>query len=196
LDVDALQRIHIVGGPGGGKTTLAGRLAELTGAPVLDLDGQALRHIASMSRPYDFEALLLLREAEIADFVAQVTWIGEGAFIGEQRLLLELADLVVWIDVPWSVASRRILLRHVKASLARNNRFPGLGNLYTFWRWCSRYYKGSNPHGLNVWRSPNTRATLDECLRPHQHKLVVCHSNADIDRLVQRVTSGLPASVK
>lgn len=57
--------------------------------------------------------------------MAKDTWIARGAYLDWVEPLLLEADLVVWLDVPWRVASYRIIFRHVRATTARKNRFPG-----------------------------------------------------------------------
>jgi hypothetical protein len=105
-----------------------------------------------MPRPVDPVALTALREVECDRLAAEDRWISEGSFVGGNETFFRRADLIVWLDVPWRVASYRILSRHVKLSLARKNRFPGLLQLYRFWRWSSRYYANRNPAGLNPFR--------------------------------------------
>lgn len=88
------------------------------------------------------------------------------------------------MGVPWRVASRRILLRHVRAELARDNRFPGWGNLFRFWLWSARYYHNRNQPGLNDYGTPNTIATLGEALMQFEDRVLCCAAAA-----------ALPASV-
>ncbi len=107
-------------------------------------------------------------------------WVSEGAYMSWAAPLFDAADLIVWMDVSWRVASYRIVKRHVMAELARNNRFPGWRRLYRFWRWSSAYYANRNPHRLNDYGVPNTRALAAELLRPYEGKLVVCRTNQDI----------------
>ena len=181
----AAGRIHITGGPGGGKSTLAKRLAAILDAPVYDLDGLSLAAGYELARPVTAEAVIALMTPQAEALAQQPRWVSEGAYLDWTRPLFERADLVVWMDVPWRVASYRILTRHLKASVARNNRFPGLGNLYRFWRWSSRYYAGANVHGLNVYGTPETRSRLIEELSRHESKLVPCHSQAEIEGLLE-----------
>jgi hypothetical protein len=103
----------------------------------------ALDLMAKMPRPVEVECDRLAAEDQ---------WLSEGSFVGGNETVFRRADLIVWIDVLWRVASYRILSRHVKLSLARKNRFPGLLQLYRFWRWSSRYYANRNPAGLNPFR--------------------------------------------
>ena len=185
-----MRRIHIVGGPGSGKTTQARRLALAVGAAHIDLDDQAIRIIADLPEPLDFELLRRLREEELEAIAAGPAWVTEGAFLGVTQAFLQRADLIVWMQVPWRVASYRIVTRHIKATVRRNNRFPGWGNLYRFWRWCGRYYANKNAWGYNDYDTPATEAFLAEELRKYSQKLFVCRGERDIALLLERAKAG------
>jgi adenylate kinase family enzyme len=184
------RRIHITGGPGSGKSHLARRLGSLLDAPVFDLDGLALGIQPSYTDEHgivDHEGLIAARERELAALAEHETWVGDGSFVGYEMPLFGAADLVVWMDAPRRVACYRIVARHVKAELRRNNRWPGWHKLYLFWRWSLRYYADTNPWGLNVWGTPATRGYTAEVLHGYESKLVVCRSKADVRRLLARL---------
>lgn len=88
--------------------------------------------------------------------------------------------------MPWRVASYRIISRHIKATLAGNNRWPGWRRLYSFWRWSGRYYGNQNASGLNEWGVPETKRTAASLLAPYADKLTVCRSNREIEALLVR----------
>jgi hypothetical protein len=94
------------------------------------------------------------------------------------------------MDTTWPVAAYRIVLRHAKAELSRDNRFPGWLRMYRFCRYAVRYYRGRNRPGLNDYGVPRNNYHLYECLQDHESKLVVCRGNADIDALARRVQPG------
>jgi adenylate kinase family enzyme len=176
------RRIHITGGPGAGKSRLAGRLSERFSLPLFDIDGRGLAHEATLPDPRDMAELLRLRLEETASMAAQAKWISEGSNFLAAEPLFETCDLIICLEVPWRVASYRILSRHVKATLAGNNRFPGWRRLWRFWRWSARFYGDRNPPGLNQWGTPNNRRNLEACLRPYTAKLTVCRSTRDIEQ--------------
>src|SRR6266550_2114982 len=120
----------------------------------------ALDFMAKMGRPVEPVALTALRQVECDRLAAEERWISKGSFVGGNEIFFRRADLVVWLDIPWRVASYRIVSRHVKLSLARRNRFPGLLQLYRLWRCSSRYYANRNPAGLNPFGAPFTRDSL------------------------------------
>lgn len=170
------HRIHITGGPGSGKTTAACRIASGLSVPFYELDQILIDSGGDMAR---------LRREDRAGIVAdQGAWVSEGAFFDWARPLLERAELVVWLDLPWRVACYRILVRYLKAELARENQHPGLRRLRRFWTWSYRYYHDTHPHTLNPEGVPLTRARAVEELSRYEQKLVVCQSKRAVDLLV------------
>ncbi len=125
---------------------------------------------------------LIYREVT-ARVINMDAWIVDGAYLEWTEPLLRQAEIIVWMDVPWRVASYRILSRHIKATIARNNPFPGWRQLYRFWLWSRRYYKDRNPPGI-TWGVPHTRGTAIEHLAPYKNKLVVCHNQKDAELLL------------
>ena len=174
-----IRKIHITGGPGSGKTTLARRIAASLDLPHFELDGLALR-LDAEGRPFAEMAAETQRIARLGG------WVSEGAYLGLAGPLLREADLIIWVDIPWRVASYRIVWRHIRAELARNNRFPGWRRLYRFWRWSGRYYGNQNSGGLDGYGVPTTRDTVRQILEPHRDKLVVCKSNGEITTMLRK----------
>jgi hypothetical protein len=118
-------------------------------------------------------------------------WVSEGAYFDWALPLLERAEIVVWLDLPWSVACYRILVRYLKAELARENQYHGLGRLREFWTWSYRYYHDTNPHSLNPWGVPRTRSRAVEELSRYERKLVVCRSKREVDLQVAELLAGI-----
>ena len=142
---------------------------------------------------YELDHLLLdLEELEkpieessheiVTKLVALDTWVIEGSYLEWVEPLLRRADLIVWMDIPWRVASYRIIARHFKATIARNNRFPGLLRLYRFWRWSSRYYHDKNQPGFTLDGVPRTRSTAIGHLAKFDDKLVTASTGRQVER--------------
>src|SRR5205823_9251445 len=72
-------------------------------------------------------------------------WVTEGTMLGWSDPLLRAADRIVWLDIPWRVALWRMLLRHVRAELAGNNRHPGWRRLFRFLWYTRKYYLNRYP---------------------------------------------------
>ena len=169
------RRIHIVGGPGSGKTTLARRLAIRDALPVHDLDAVAYERGAGPKRPLD------LRLADARRIAAGPAWVTEGIYLWWTDELLRAADAIVWLDLPWRIAARRIVVRHARASLAGTNRHRGIRKLVTFLRSTRSYH-----HGPAVApAAPDddgaiTRSATARILSPYADKLVHCRTPAEV----------------
>jgi hypothetical protein len=181
------RRIHITGGPGSGKSTLARELASLLGAPHFELDGHGLALEPLFTRgdgSKDYEGLIAAREAELEALSQAEAWVSDGANFAPAGPVLLRAEAIILMDAPWRVASYRIVSRHVKATLARNNRFPGWRRLYRFWRWSAAFCADRNLPELNVWGTPKTRSLMAELLHGYEAKILRCGSKPDVQRLL------------
>jgi len=111
-------RIVILGCAGSGKTTLARRLAERTGAAVICLDEMWQRH-------WDEKDVLVFRTL-IEEAHAGDEWISEGSFaLASFAIRLPRATLVIWLERPKRVCAWRAIRRLFKRGEAhRIGRLP------------------------------------------------------------------------
>lgn len=174
-----IHKIHITGGPASGKTSLAKRIAGPLALPLYELDEMALQLEAAGKSFIDI--------AGEAQCIAELDhWVSEGAYMGWAEPLFQQADIVIWLDISWRIASYRILSRHIRATIARNNRFPEWQRLLSFWSWSRRYYQNTARPGLNDWGVPRTKQTAISLLQPYKSKLVTCLENEEIEALVMQ----------
>jgi len=104
-----IQRIHVLGGQGSGKTTLAARLHGVTGLPVHELDRVA--RIGGGDGPVRPAAE---RDAMVSEIAAGDAWITEGVHLGWTGPLFARAQAIVWLDhVTPAGASARMVRRFV-----------------------------------------------------------------------------------
>ena len=181
------NRIHITGGAASGKTWLADRIGlELGVEPVhldlevVDFESRNKSHKSRMMKPVE------ARRELIGAIVARERWVTEGAYFDWAEPLYPAADLIIHLEVPWRIASYRIIARHLKAELRRDNRFPGWRRLYRFWSWNRLFYLNRREDGLDgSTGAPMTARSIHALLQPYIQKVRICRSGRDVEPLLR-----------
>ena len=208
--LEGARRIHIVGGPGSGKTTLAAALASHFGYTAHHLDNVALTDgAASDFRP---KRALALRKRDVARLSDGPAWVTEGSYLWWTEVLFEHADIIVWLDTPWPIAARQIVSRHARDYISdiaqaphlqlrlRALRYPHVRSLIAFLRWSRHYYQAPAATTLDV--NPDdmlalTRATTSTYLErfgPKVRRIVEADPTiaiADLERGMWQRSAGL-----
>jgi adenylate kinase family enzyme len=111
-----VKRVAILGSSGSGKTTVGRALATRLGVPFIELD-------ALHWGPEWTEATADELRARVEPIVASEAWVIDGAYRGKiGDLVIESADIVVWLDLPAHVWFPR-LLRRTAGRIARREEF-------------------------------------------------------------------------
>ena len=173
----ATKRIHVTGGPGAGKTTLARLIATRLDAPTIDLDGILLGAHDDVAG--------LIAHGHLERLSMEESWVSDGVYIGWTSPLFERADRIVLIDTPAPTALYRIAARHVRAEFRRDNRFPGWRRFFGFLAWSARYYRDANVDALDAIGVPETRSRAHRELERYRDRLDVCRGRRDIERLLR-----------
>jgi adenylate kinase family enzyme len=121
------RRILVAGTSGSGKTTLARALSVRLGLPHVEIDG--LYHGPGWVPRPEFVA-------DVAAFAARAEWVTEWQYSAVRALLLDRAELLVWLDLPrWRVMSQlgvRTLVRRLRrVELWNGNVEPPLWTVFT-----------------------------------------------------------------
>ena len=169
-----MTRIYITGGPGSGKTTLAKRIARQFNIPCFEMDLIGWENGVGAERPLE------MRLRDVHETAIQANWVVEGGHSPWRNELLQVADQIVWLDLSWNVAGRRILTRHMRASLAGTNKHHGLLKLYRFMSYAKTFYTSTQP-------DQKTRRTEAEELQPYMDKVIHCQSPAEVEAFFSRL---------
>src|SRR5215208_1590330 len=101
---DHPRRVLVIGSGGAGKSTLAARIAERSGLPLVHLDALYWR-AGWVEAPKDEWARIVER------LIAEPAWVMDGNYSGTLERRVAVADLVVFLDLPRLVCLTRIVRR-------------------------------------------------------------------------------------
>lgn len=103
------RRVLVAGVSGTGKTTLAARIADVLGIAHVEID--SLFHGPNWTPRPSFVA-------DVQAFTSDPTWVTEWQYRPVRELLVDRADLLVWLDLPyWRVTVPRLLSRTLRRRL-------------------------------------------------------------------------------
>jgi adenylate kinase family enzyme len=161
-------KIHIIGIPSAGKTTLAGSMSRLLNLPHHDFDPLAFVDERWTLRGAPERDAMLSRILEESDFVS------EGAFLGWTEPLFAAADHIIWLDPPL----RMLIWRHVR----RHYRRPFL--LSSLLRFQVLMYLSRAERAPARFDANQTRKGIGIALRPWAYKVIRVRRSVTADELV------------
>lgn len=178
-----LNRIHILGAAGSGKTTLALQVAERIDCPWYELD--TIAYEGGYARKRTLEE----RIASLQAVTATSAWVTEGFFLWWIDDLLDAADAIVWLDLPITVSLPRVITRHFKLSWAGQNRHPGLLKLARFTWGCLPFYLESEPRVPKALDDDGAvnRATVIQYLKPYEESVIRCRTPKDVNTFLDNL---------
>lgn len=163
------MKVFIMGIVASGKTTYAKELSKQKGFPFVELDTVVYHNVEGerIKRTPD-EQVHVIHQMD-----AKGSWIAEGVYRPSYHILLDMADIIIWLDPPLWKRKYRILSRHVKQVIgleecAYKPDFQMLQNMY---KW-TKQFEGK-------------REELDGILQPYMGKLIVVRDDPAKNQLLE-----------
>jgi adenylate kinase family enzyme len=126
-----MDRIMVIGSGGSGKSTLARQIGDALGMEVIHLD-------ALFWRPGWVDTPRDEWEAIQRELVGRDRWVMDGTYVGTLEVRLRAADTVIFLDLPRTICTRRIITRRLRyAGRSRPDIAPGCEERlsWEFLRW-------------------------------------------------------------
>ena len=186
--LEKIRRIHIIGASGSGKTTLARALATK-----LDLFTYHLDEIRS-KRIDEAGDLFTLLSADVHSIATSNAWITEGVYLGWTDELLQLADLIIWIDIPWYIVTWQQLVRFVWLCLTQPSSRRVIQKVALLIHFLFRYLMGGMKYYLDRTilfkdgaiqdTNAKNQASTIQCLAPYADKLVHFRRTSEVANFI------------
>ena len=175
------RRIYVTGAAGSGKTTLVRQLAARLALPAFYFDDVAFDPLTHRRRSDDE------RQVDVARIAALPGWVVDCWYLDWTQPLLQQADLIAWLDLPWRVAARRMVWRHLMADLARANPHPGWRRLWRFFRAERARYTASSAEDLRSGSAHINWANTRALLAPYAPKARRCRRPREVEALLREL---------
>ena len=133
------MKIHIIGGPGSGKTYLAMRFSKQFGIPHYDLDEL---HWDNAAESYGTKRDPQERDELLNCILKKDDWIIEGVYYAWCGRCFEEADRIYLLDVPRSTYRHRIIRRFIRRKLGlEKGKKESVRSLKALLKWADKYQK-------------------------------------------------------
>jgi adenylate kinase family enzyme len=132
------RRIHVLGGPGSGKSTVAAKIAAALGTPVYDLDDLFWDDTAPT---YGTRADPQKRDQALEAIAQQETWVIEGVYFKFVTPSFERADLIIILTPSVWLRDWRLVKRSTLRILGRSpaKKKETFGSLVRLLKWNHAY---------------------------------------------------------
>lgn len=133
------MKIHIIGGPGSGKSFLANNLSKELGIPHYDLDDLQWDNKADS---YGVKRDPVEREEMLNQILKQDDWIIEGVYFKWCKQSFADADKIYVLDIPRYKYRYRIIRRFIRRKLKiEKGKKETLKSLKALLKWADQYYQ-------------------------------------------------------
>jgi adenylate kinase family enzyme len=131
------KKIHIIGGPGSGKTYCAKIISNNYNIPYYDLDNIFWNNTNS---GYGVKKDKNKRDKELSNILNKDKYILEGVYYSWLKKSFTTADIIIVINTPVYIRDFRIIKRFIKRKLGLlNSKKETLKDLYNLLKWNHQY---------------------------------------------------------
>jgi adenylate kinase family enzyme len=182
-----LQRIHILGGPGSGKSYAARHLSHRLGIQAYDLDDLFWDRAA---QSYGVRASQVDRDARLVEVTRQDAWMIEGVYYHWLKSSFERADIIFVLSPNVYLRDWRILKRFVTRKLGINpTKRESLLDLYRLIQWNHTYDGDNLKRAIDFLREFDDKVVAYRCA----DDLLNFVTNESPNHSVERTAKQLPA---
>ncbi len=158
-------RLHIIGGPGSGKSFIAGKLSRHFGVPAYDLDDLFWDRTALT---YNLRADPGKRDQQLATIVSRSSWVIEGVYYQWLTPSFEAADIIIALAPSIWIRHWRVIRRFTLRRLGRlPSKRESLGDLRRLLCWSHVY-------------DANNLVQARELIAANGRKLIFCKTYDDV----------------
>ena len=131
------MKILIVGTVGTGKTTLARKLSKEYNIKYYEIDSIVHDDINKKKRTPQQQNEI------ISNINKEDGWIIEGVLRENLEDLLEIAEKIIYLDIPKNIRNKRILTRYIKQKIGieKSNYKPNIEMLKMMFKWSNEFEK-------------------------------------------------------
>lgn len=167
MEKNILNKIHIIGSVGSGKTTLARMLSSKLNIPFYELDNVVWKRFKSGDIRRSEEE----RDAYLIHLISSDAWIIEGVHHKWVVPSFQTADLIIFLDTNYSKRTFRIIKRFIlqKIGLEKENYKPTFKIFRDMFGWNAYFENESKPEIINI-------------LSQYNNKLIVLKNNIEIEK--------------
>lgn len=131
------MKILIVGTVGTGKTTLARKLSKEYNIKYYEIDSIVHDDVNKKKRTPQQQNEI------ISNINKEDGWIIEGVLRENLEYLLEMAEKIIYLDIPKNIRNKRIIARYIKQKIGieKSNYKPSLKMLKMMYKWSNEFEK-------------------------------------------------------
>ena len=168
-----MKRILIIGNSGGGKSTMAAKMAKILDLPLIHLDTHFWQPGWIETPDEEWQEI-------VKSLIAREEWIMDGNFGGTLNMRAERADTIILLDMPRYVNMTGIFRRVIKYYGKTRPDLPdGCPEKFDwqFTKWVWNYHKNSRPKVLEI-------------LEPFRSSknIITLRSRKEVNNFIQKLT--------